>query len=145
MASRLYPATRRLFKQVARSLGAFGLGAALSPLPLSLMAIYTTGLFLLDRRQHGTRIADWLPARARQAINRLLRTHEISTRAVMKGGIAWAKPLRSGYLMVDDGVVSKPFCKRCPWVGRTYSTSEQRTVSGFHVCWSIETLFRDVK
>jgi hypothetical protein len=150
MASRLYPTTRRLFKQVARSLGAFGLMATLSPLAFSLMAIYITGLLLLDRRQNGTRIADWLPARAHDAINRLLRTHDISTRAVMKGVIAWAKPLGSGYLMVDDVVVSKPFCKRSPWVGWTYSTSEKRTVRGFHVvvllwssgCWRIPVAFR---
>ena len=150
MASRLYPTTRRLFKQVARSLGAFGLRAALSPLAFSLMAIYITGLLLLDRRQNGTRIADWLPARAHDAINRLLRTHEISTRALMKCVIAWAKQLGSGYLMVDDVVVSKPFGKRCPWVGWTYSTSEKRTVRGFHVvvllwcsgCWRIPVAFR---
>jgi hypothetical protein len=124
--------------------------ATLSPLAFSLMAIYITGLLLLDRRQNGTRIADWLPARAHDAINRLLRTHDISTRAVMKGVIAWAKPLGSGYLMVDDVVVSKPFCKRSPWVGWTYSTSEKRTVRGFHVvvllwssgCWRIPVAFR---
>ena len=81
MASRLFPTTRRLFRQVIRSLRAFGLGAALCPLTFSLLAIYITGLLLLDRRQNGTRIADWLPARAHDAINRLLRTHTISTRA----------------------------------------------------------------
>lgn len=107
MASRLYPTTRRLFKQVACSLGALGLRAALSPLTFGLTAIYITGLILLDRRQNGTRIADWLPARAHDAINRLLRTHEISTRALMKCVIAWAKQLGSGYLMVDDVVVSR--------------------------------------
>ena len=74
MASRLYPTTRRLFGQVMRGLTTLGLGAVLSPLVLSLMALYITGLLLLDRRQNGTRIADWLPARAHDAINRLLRT-----------------------------------------------------------------------
>ena len=73
MASRLYPTTRRLFSQVMRSLGALGYGAVLSPLVLSLMAVYITGLLLLDRRQNGTRFADWLPARGHDAINRLQR------------------------------------------------------------------------
>jgi len=150
VASRLYPTTRRLFKQVVRSLRAFGLAATLSPLVFGLMAIYITGLLLLDRRQNGTRIADWLPACAHDALNRLLRTHELSTRALMKAVIAWAKQLGSGYLAVDDVVVSKPFCKRSRWVGWTYSTSEKRKVRGFHVvvllwcsaCWRIPVAFR---
>jgi len=50
MASRLYPTTRRLFKQVVRNLRALGLGAMLPPLVFGLMAIYITGLLLLDRR-----------------------------------------------------------------------------------------------
>ena len=48
MASRLYPTTRRLFSQVMRSLGALGYGAVLSPLVLSLMAVYITGLLLFS-------------------------------------------------------------------------------------------------
>jgi hypothetical protein len=60
-----------------------GVGAAVSPLVLSLMALYITGWLLSDRRQNGTRIADWLPARAHDAINRLVRTHPIATRALM--------------------------------------------------------------
>jgi hypothetical protein len=150
MASRLYPTTRRLFQQVVRSLRAFGVGATLSPLVLGLMAVYITGLLLLDRRQNGTRIADWLPARAHDALNRLLRTHEVSTRALMKAVIGWVKLLGIGYLVVDDVVVSKPFSFRNPWVGWTYSTSEQRKVRGFHVvvllwcggCWRIPLAFR---
>jgi len=49
MASRLYPTTRRLFGQVMRSLERFGLGGISSPLVFSLMALYITGLLLLDR------------------------------------------------------------------------------------------------
>ena len=75
MASRLYPTTRRLFRQVVQTLKCFGLGGCVSPLVLALMAVYITGLLLLDRRQNGTRIANWLPARAHNALNRLLRTH----------------------------------------------------------------------
>ena len=150
MVSRLYPTTRRLFKQVVRSLRVLGLGATLSPLVLGLMALYITGLLLLDRGQNGTRIADWLPARAHDALNRLLRTHQLSTRAVMKALIGWAKRMGRGYLVVDDVVVSKPFCKRSRWVGWTYSTSEKRKVRGFHVVlllwcmggWRIPVAFR---
>jgi hypothetical protein len=114
------------------------------------MAIYVTGLLLLDRRQNGTRIADWLPARAHDALNRLLRTHAISTRALMKAVIGWASLLGEGYLAVDDVVVEKPFCRRSSWVGWTYSTTQQRTVRGFQVvvllwcvtCWRIPIAFR---
>ena len=150
MASRLYPTTRRLFRQVVRSLKGFGLGTTLSPLVLGLMAIYITGLLLLDRRQNGTRIADWLPARAHDAVNRLLRVHALSTRALMGAIIEWAKRLGEGYLIVDDVVVSKPFSKLSQWIGWTYSTSEKRFVRGFHIVvllwcigiWRIPVAFR---
>jgi hypothetical protein len=133
-----------------QSLGALGYGAVLSPLVLSLTALYITGLLLLDRRQNGTRIADWLPARAHDAINRLLRTHSISTRALMKAIRHWAKHLGSGYLAIDDVVVAKPFCWLNPWIGWTYCTSERRKVRGFHVvvllwctgAWRIPVAFR---
>jgi hypothetical protein len=67
-----------------------------------------------------------------------------------QGVIAWAKQLGSGCLMVDHVVVSKPFCRRSPWAGWTYSTSEKRTLRGFHVvvllwcsgCWRIPVAFR---
>ena len=151
MAPRLYPITRRLFKHVVRTLRVLGLGATLPPLVFGLMAIYITGLLLLERRQNGTRIAHWLPARAHDALNRLLRTHQLSTRRMMKALIGWAKRLGGrGYLVVDDVVASKPFCKRSRWVGWTYSTSEKRKVRGFHVVillwcrggWRIPVAFR---
>ncbi len=150
MTSRLYPSTRRLFGQVARVLKTLGLGAMLSPIAFSLMAVYITGLLLLDRRQNGTRIANWLPARAHDALNRLLRTHEVSTRALMKAIIGWAKGLGAGFLSVDDVVVAKPSSVLSAWVGWTYSTSEKRVVRGFHVvvllwcrgCWRIPVAFR---
>lgn len=151
MASRLYPTTRRLFRQIAKSLKAFGFGAALCPLTFSLMAVYITGLLLLDRRQNGTRIADWLPARAHDAINRLLRTHTISTRVLMDTVISWARRLDvAGYLAIDDVVVEKPFSRCVPWVGWTYSTSQKRKVRGLHIVvllwcaagWRIPVAFR---
>ena len=150
MTSRLYPTTRRLFKQVFQGLKALGLGVVLSPLSFGLMAMYITGLLLLDRRQNGTRIADWLPARCHDAINRLLRTHQISSRALMKTVTAWAKRLGKGHLAVDDVVVEKPFSRLCNWVGWTYSTTQKRKMRGFHVvvlmwrcgCWRIPVAFR---
>ena len=150
MASRLYPSTRRLFRQVVRALEALGLGTVLSPLIFGLVALYVTGLLLLDRRQNGTRIADWLPARAHDALNRLLRVPPLSTRALMGGVIAWAKRVGEGYLVVDDVVVSKPFSLHSRWVDWTYSTGEKRFVRGFHVVvllwcsgrWRIPVAFR---
>jgi hypothetical protein len=135
MASRLYPTTRRLFGQVSRGLETLGLGAVVSPLVLSVMALYITGLVLLDRRRNGTRIADWLPARAHDAINRLLRIHPISTRALMKAIRHWAKQLGSGYLAIDDVVVAKPFCWLNPWIGWTYCTNYYREQR-----WSVTSL-----
>jgi len=116
-----------------RSLQVFGLGAIFSPLVVGLMAIYITGLLLLDQRQNGTRIADWLPACADDGLNRLVRVHEISTCAVMRAVREWAKRLGSAYLVVDDVVVSKPFSWHNPWVGCTYSPAERQKVRGFQV------------
>ncbi len=150
MASRLYPTTRRLFRTVLQHLNLFGMGTVVSPLVLGLMAVYITGLLLLDRRQNGTRIAAWLPARAHDALNRLLRVHRVSTRALMGCLIQWARSLGQGYLVLDDVVVSKPFSKQSRWVGWTYSTTEKRHVRGFHVVvllwcvdpWRIPVAFR---
>jgi len=134
-----------------RSLKTLDFGAVLCPLTFSLMAVYITGLLLLDRRQNSTRMADWLPVWAHDALNRLLCTHTISTRALMKAIIDWAKRLGiSGYLAIDDVVVEKPFSKCVPWVGWTYSTSQKRKVCGMHVvvllwcagCWRIPVAFR---
>ena len=119
MASRLYPTTRRLFRQVVRSLREFGLRATLSPLVFGLMALYITGLLLLDRRQNVTRISDWLPARAHDALNRLLRTHQVSTRAVMGAIISWAKGLGNGHHLSRSGSSSCSACactQKKPWV-----------------------------
>jgi len=48
MASRLYPTTRRLFRQVLHSLKLFGLGACVSPLVFALMAVYILPLTGID-------------------------------------------------------------------------------------------------
>lgn len=150
MASRLYPTTRRLFKQVFRSLKAIGLGVILSPLSFGMLAVYISGLLLLDRRQNGTRISNWLPVRCHDAINRLLNKAEISSRALMRSVLEWAKRLGKGYLAVDDVIVEKRFSKLCGWMGWTYSNADKRKVYGFHVvvllwcsgCWRIPVAFR---
>lgn len=150
MVVRLYPSTRWLFQKVVRTLRALGLMTTFSPLTVGLIALYVAGLILLDQRQNGTRIAAWFPARAHDALNRLLRTLELSTRTIMKALIAWAKTMGKGYLVLDDVVVSKPFSLKCPWVGWTYSTSEKRKVRGLHIVvllwctgwWRIPVAFR---
>lgn len=133
MTSRLYPTTRRLFGQVFRALQALGLGAVLSPMAFALTAIYVSGLILLDRRQNNTRMADWLPARAHDALNRLLRTESFSSRMVMGAVRNWASRLGRGYLALDDVVATKPFSCRNARIGWTYSTAERRKVRGYHV------------
>jgi hypothetical protein len=139
-----------LYQQVWKKLKKVGIADIISPLNFSLIAIYVSGLILLDHRQNGERIASWLPGRAHDAINRLLRTQPLSTRKLMNCLIQWLPHLGKGYLAVDDVVVEKPFSKRCAWMGWTYSTSKQRKVHGFHVVvllwcsgfWRIPVAFR---
>lgn len=150
MTSRLYATTRRLFRQVFGKLKNLGLWSVLSPLSFSLLAIYICGLLLLERRQTATRLADWLPARAHDALNRLLTQHHLSTRAIFRTVLVWVKQLGRGYLVVDDVVIEKPFSARCAWVGWTYSNSQKRTVRGLLVVvvmfcvkhWRIPVAFR---
>lgn len=115
-----------------------------------MLAIYISGLLLLDRRQNGTRISKWLPARCHDAINRLLRNPDTSSRLLMKTVLEWAKRLGKGYVAVDDVVVEKCFSKLCSWMAWTYSNAKKRKVYGFHVvvllwcsgCWRIPVAFR---
>jgi hypothetical protein len=130
MTSRLYPTTRRLFRQVFGSLKTLGLMTVLSPLSFALLALYVCGLLLLDRRQNGTRLAVWLPGRAHDALNRLLTTHTLSTRTLFNVVIAWAKHFGLGYLVVDEVVIPKPYSRPLGWVGYIWSTSEKRSVRG---------------
>jgi hypothetical protein len=127
-----------------------GLWSALTPLSFSLLTLYICGLLLLERRQNATRLADWLPGRAHDAINRLLTQHTLSTRVLFQCILAWARQLGIGYLIVDDVVIEKPFSALCSWVGWTYSTSQKRKVRGLHVVvvmlsvrhWRIPVAFR---
>lgn len=150
MTSRLYPTTRRLFRQVFASLHRLGLVGVLSPLSFALMALYISGLMLLEKHQTATRMADWLPGRAHDALNRLLTGSGISTRSLFEQVIHWAQALGRGYLVVDEVVLEKPFGEKCAWIGWIYSTSQKRSVKGMCAvvllfcvgAWRIPVAFR---
>lgn len=99
-------------------------------LRFSLLALYICGLLLLDKRQNATRVAEWLPGRAHDALNRLLTQHSISTRSLFAKVIEWAKRLGSGYLVLDEVILGKPYSEKCAWIGYVYSTSQKRYVKG---------------
>jgi hypothetical protein len=130
MTSRLYPTTRALFRQVFASLQRLGLLGSLPPLSFALMSLYVCGLLLLDEHQTASRIANWLPGRAHDALNRLLTQHRLSTRRLFGQVIEWAKRLGSGYLVIDEVVLEKPYGNKCGWIGYVYSTSRQHSVQG---------------
>lgn len=130
MTSRLYPTTRRLFGQVCTCLQRLGLSPVLSPLGFALLALYLCGLLLLERRQTATRIADWLPGRAHDALNRLLVQPPLSSRRLFAQLIGWAQRLGPGYLVVDEVLVDKPFGEKCAWIGWMYASSRKRSVKG---------------
>ena len=140
MASRLYRTTRPLFAQVVAALEALQVAAAVggNPTVFGLVALYVTGLVLLDARPSQTRISAALPARDHDALNRLLRTAPLSTRALLRGLLRFVRDLSrrlgtAGYLCVDDVVLEKPFAKRLPWASWTYSFAKKRKVYGVHV------------
>src|SRR5262249_53004967 len=140
MASRLYRTTRPLFGQVVAALQRLHLVAALrgSPTTFGLVALYVTGLLLLDGHPTQARIRVALPARCHDALNRLLRTGPVSTRAVLAGLLWFVQELRRrvgapGYLCVDDVVLEKPFARRLPWAAWTYSFAKKQKVYGVHV------------
>jgi hypothetical protein len=134
MASRLYPATRRLFWQVVSALQQLRLPSVLTPTTFALLALYICGLILLDRRQTPWRMQAWLPARCHDALNRLLRVGAVSTRALFAPLALWAKRTGlKGYLCLDDVVVEKAFARQSRWMGWTYAFALKRKVHGFHV------------
>jgi hypothetical protein len=105
---------------------------------VGLIALYVTGLLLLDARPSQMRISQVLPAREHDALNRLLRTGPLSTRALLAGLVALVGGLSRtwgtrGYLVVDDVVLEKPFAKRLPWAAWTYSYAKKRKVYGCHI------------
>jgi hypothetical protein len=140
MALRLYRTTRPLFQQVEVALQTLGIMAAVggNPTAFGLIALYVTGLVLLDARQTQPRISEQLPARRHDALNRLLRVMPLSTRALMGALLRFTRHLSrqlatQGYVCVDDVVIEKPFAKRLPWAAWTYSHAKKRKVYGVHV------------
>jgi DDE superfamily endonuclease len=153
VASRLYRTTRPLYLQVTGALDRLGLASIGSPTTAILIALYVTGLVLLDAHPTQTRVTRLLPGRCHDALNRLLRITPWSTRALMGLLVAWVR--RSGgpgYLCLDDVVVEKAFARRLPWAGWTYSFAKKRKVYGMHVVvvlwcapdrrWRIPVAFR---
>ena len=51
---------------------------------MALIALYVTGLILLEARPTQTHVTHVLPGRCHDALNRLLRTTPWSTRALMR-------------------------------------------------------------
>jgi DDE superfamily endonuclease len=135
MTSRLYRTTRPLATQVALMLHRLGISGVGSPTTVALIALYVAGLILLGGRQTQTRVALFLPGRAHDALNRLLRVKPLSTRALMRLLIAWVgrSHREEGYLCLDDVVIEKAFAKRLSWAGWTYSFAKKRKVYGLNV------------
>jgi hypothetical protein len=135
MASRLYRTTRSLYLHVEHGVQRLGLSTLGTPTVVALITLYVTGVLLLDARPTQTRVTRVLPARCHDALNRLLRTMPLSTRALMQRLIAFARQLdQAGYLCLDDVIVEKAYAKRLPWAGWTYSFAKRRKVYG--VLWS---------
>jgi hypothetical protein len=131
MASRLYHTTQQLYRHVEGSLLLLGVGLLGSPTLVVLIALYVTGLILLDARPTQTHVVRFLPGRCHDALNRLLRCMPWSTRVLMGRLIALAKGLGlPGYLCLDEVVIEKAFAKRLPWAGWTYSSAQKRQVYG---------------
>jgi hypothetical protein len=140
MALRLYRTTRQLYDQVTRPFQALQVPTAVggNPTRVGLIALYVTGLLLRDARPSQTRISQVLPARAHDALNRLLRPEPLSTRALLAGLVGLAGGLRrargtAGYLVVDDVVLEKAFAKRLPWAAWTYSFAKKHNGYGCHI------------
>jgi hypothetical protein len=101
---------------------------------VEVIALYVTGLILLEKGQTAVRIATVLPGRAHDALNRLLRILPWSAHQLILGLIRWVqRQTGRGYLCLDDVVVENPFAKLLTWAGWTYSHSEKRHLFGFHI------------
>ena len=126
MTPRLYRTTRPLAARVSLLLSRIGIGAVGSPTTVALITLYVAGLMLLDGRQTQTRVALFLPARAHEALNRLLRVMPLSTRALMGLLVVFCEERhKDGYLCIDDVVIEQAFAKKLSWVGWTYSFAKK--------------------
>jgi len=128
MVSRLYVTTRPLFQQVVALL--LTLPLRLPPGRLERLALYVAGLILLDRDQTACRITHYLPGRAHDALNYLLRRARVAPQSLMQGLAQWTQSLGAGFFCLDDVVVEKPWSVLLPWVGWTYSTTRKQKVRG---------------
>ena len=134
MVSRLYPSTRSLWEQIKGIMRELEIDRGRPRRMVDLMALYVAGLILLEKGQTAVRIATILPARAHDALNRLLRVLPWSPQRLILGLIRWVQCRgERGYLILDDVVVEKPFAKLLAWAGWTYSHSQKRPVFGFHI------------
>lgn len=131
MTSRLYRTTRPLYLAVEQVVWQLQMPLLGSPTLFILIALSVTGLILLTARPTQTRVARRLPARAHDALNRVVRTMPWSTRGLMRLLIGFAKRLgRDGYLVLDEVIVEKAFAKRLRWAAKVYSFKEKRTLYG---------------
>ena len=153
MTARLYRTTRALHAAVLRVLAGLHLAAVGTPTTVALIALYVTGLILLDERQTQTRVTRHLPGRCHDALNRLLRTMPLSTRAVLAVLARWVRCRgEAGYLCLDAVIVEKAFAKRRRWAGWAYAHAKKRQVYGLHALvllwcshdgrWRIPVAFR---
>lgn len=131
MASRLYRNTLPLFLAVEQLLLRLGFAQLGTPTLFGLLALYVTGLILLDERPTQTRVSARLPARAHDALNRLLRSLPLSTRALLRLLIRFAaKRGQEGYLLIDEVLIEKEFARKLPWAAWIYSATKQRYMRG---------------
>jgi hypothetical protein len=76
----------------------------------------------------------FLPGRAHDALNRLLRVMPLSMRALMGLLVVFCKERhKDGYLCIDDCVIEKAFARKLSWAGWTYSFAKKRKVYGLHI------------
>ena len=151
-ASRLYRSTRALYGQVLQALDQLELQVGGSPTAVVLLALYVTGLILLDVHQTQTRVTRFLPGRCHDALNRLLQVMPCSTRRLMALLVQWVKGQALGYLCLDDVIVEKTFARKLSWAGWCYSFAKKRQVYGLHIVvilwcsvdgrWRIPVAFR---
>jgi hypothetical protein len=134
MASRLYRTTRDLYRAVSEVLQRLGVTGLGSPTLVALLTLAVSGLILLDRRPTQTRVAQVLPGRCHDALNRLVRCMPWSTRRLTCLLIGFAQRLgQDGYLCLDDVIVEKAYAQRLPWAGWVYSFAKKRQVYGIQI------------
>jgi hypothetical protein len=85
MVSRLNPSTRHLWEQIKGIMRELEIDRGRPRRMVELMALYVAGLILLEKGQTAVRIATILPARAHDALNRLLRVLPWSPQRLVLG------------------------------------------------------------